>query len=526
MTAPDYRPPPSAGWWVKANRPIFSPRGESVHVGGAPAVTRGTVVAVPEGFQTHQFFLPRVTRGLTIAAPHGASGHTGAAPRILKALHAPPGISLNKGYRPLVGSQYFDDFNRADSASSLGSNWTNRSHTMGINSNAAYGAEGTADNYATYNKAMIQDDMKVTILIDTHQGSSNDSVGILLGSDTSGSGVTLNCLQGSVCQIQSKTSWTNTVTRASRSGMTFDVGDMISLERHGNTYTALKNGDPIGAGLSWVDSSDIVPRDSSHRLVGIRANIPFGVGGGYRRMGSWWAEPVYTPEVIQPTGPLGDWSLVFNEEFTGSSLDLNKWSSTWFGGSGYISNVHTDASNAVVSGGELALTLDDSTTGASINTNPFDNVGNLTKNGFKFIEGAVVEARIKFPGNGTQLYNQAKFWVGDYPYTCMHDIAAVTPAGGLHVSYSSGAGVDSMPAASGYWGGAYHTYTFYRVGDSAVPSVVVYYDGVEQQSYNTNDDSTPMFIGLDLGRQDTETYPAYGTTSRVFVDYVRAWIPA
>jgi hypothetical protein len=46
------------------------------------------------------------------------------------------------------------------------------------------------------------------------------------------------------------------------------TGDTITLRRVGNVYTALKNGNPIGAGLTWTDSGNLLARDANHRLVG------------------------------------------------------------------------------------------------------------------------------------------------------------------------------------------------------------------------------------------------------------------
>src|SRR6476469_9930355 len=87
--------------------------------------------------------------------------------------------------------------------------------------------------------------------------------------------------------IMTKTSWASgLISRAARTGQTVIVGATYALERVGNVYTATVNGGPIGSGLSWTDNFTAVPRDASHRLVGIGALN----GANYRRIDSWSAE--------------------------------------------------------------------------------------------------------------------------------------------------------------------------------------------------------------------------------------------
>jgi hypothetical protein len=183
---------------------------------------------------------------------------------------------------PMAG--YVDAFDRADSTTTLGSDWTPRRNTLGINSNAAYGVDD-ATNYGTYNTPMGAEDVQVNITLGTIEGTGAD-VYIWLGANTTGEGVLCRFLNNDRGNIYSKTGWSidGTSRATASSNQTLATGDVFSLRRIGNVYTALKNGTPI-AGQTWTDYGNVVPRNSSHRLAGL------GVWGGtnYRRINTWQA---------------------------------------------------------------------------------------------------------------------------------------------------------------------------------------------------------------------------------------------
>lgn len=234
----------------------------------------------------------------------------------------------------------------------------------------------------------------------------------------------------------------------------------------------------------------------------------------------------YVPTSPAPTGVPGTWTLAFSDEFNGNSLDHAKWANCVdYPNCGSSNGVYTRPSNATVGDGNLTLTLSDGFNGAEVTTNPHSGA----TSGYEFHTG-VVEAKIYFPGNGTNCYNWPAWWtIGQaaWPTGGENDIAEVVAAGSdvgkMQVAYHwgaiAGAGNDtnrpSFPQ-SGYWCGGYHTYTLNRKATSSD----VYYDGSLVASYATTDGNALQYLLLNVG---SGGYTAYGTTSQVKVDYVRAW---
>lgn len=289
MTEPGFVPPPSPGWWVKKNNVVFPTAAVLTLTGGVPTITRGPTVSPTGATLTLTGGTPTITIGPTVRPTGATLTLTGGTPRLVTEVR-PTGASLTlTGGTPRVGAQYSDDFNRADSTTSIGTNWTNQQFTMGINGNAAYPFSQFVQCYATFTPIMTFDDMIVSITAGTLQAGGNDGVQIVLGANSTGECVVGSFLQGNPASIRSLTAWASETSRATTAGnITYASGDVLSIERTGNVYTVKQNGSTIG--LSWTDSGNIVPRNSTHRIVGLGANT--AGGSGYRRIDAWSAQNI------------------------------------------------------------------------------------------------------------------------------------------------------------------------------------------------------------------------------------------
>jgi len=209
-------------------------------------------------------------------------------------------------------------------------------------------------------------------------------------------------------------------------------------------------------------------------------------------------------------GPGGSWTLVFDDEFDGTSLDSTKWDPNWFGEGGRMDNVGTYARNVSVSNGEVRLRLESSSAGALIHTN-------YTAGRYQLLVGDFVEARVYFPGSGTTIYNWTAWWASgpNWPAAGEHDIAE--GLGPLTVNYHSPSGAHQQGTVSGVWSNAYHVYGLHRRAGAAD----VYWDGVLVKSYATDDNGAGEELIVNNG------YGCMGCTAsigaEVRVDYVRAW---
>ena len=150
-----------------------------------------------------------------------------------------------------------DDFNRADSSSGLGSDWTNQYGVMGISSNRAYPAAAGQYSQASWNTPLGADDMELTITLGPLVGTGRDSILCSIGKNTAGEGVALYRDISTATHILSEDTWvTSNVSRASAT-VSVTAGDTLTLRRVGSLYTILKNGTTTG--ITWDHTGGIVP---------------------------------------------------------------------------------------------------------------------------------------------------------------------------------------------------------------------------------------------------------------------------
>lgn len=186
----------------------------------------------------------------------------------------------------LSGTHLRDDFNRADSATSIGANWTNRYGTMGINGNAAYGLpNGGAWVQASYNSPVTADDMSVGYTVGGNVGTGGDYLMLALGANTAGECVLGYFHDGNQIAVSFETGWGLIGFGTAASGtMAYAPGDFLEVRRSGAAASIYKNG--VYSGLTG--NVPTIPRDSSHRLCGACAYSPSA--GNFRRMDAWQAD--------------------------------------------------------------------------------------------------------------------------------------------------------------------------------------------------------------------------------------------
>lgn len=224
---------------------------------------------------------------------------------------------------------------------------------------------------------------------------------------------------------------------------------------------------------------------------------------------------------VVPVGVPGSWVQTFGDEFSGTAIDPVKW---YVHNGKIMNNVTTRPGNVTVANGEARLQLSDSSTGAMLTTDTVDGVGK--PDGYELPVGSVTEARVWFPGNGTNLYNWPAWWANADPWACggEHDIAeALGENGGVltvnyhHGCYPNVVHDNQRPNPAGYWGGAWHTFALHRAAGTAY----VYWDGRLVHDYPTPDNRDGESLILNVGRGAGPT--VLGAAGAMRVDYVRAW---
>jgi hypothetical protein len=235
---------------------------------------------------------------------------------------------------------------------------------------------------------------------------------------------------------------------------------------------------------------------------------------------------------LVPTGVPGTWNLIFDDEFTGTSLNAANWSTGWFGSgiTGAVSSSEPecyDPSHVVEANSELDLNLTQESESCGGKTQPYTS-GIVTTNGkFSFTYG-FVEVRAWLPAlaNG-QAADWPAIWLDGQSWPNDGEIDLMEGLGGSvcahwHGPTNGGAGYGAgggTGCPAGTFTGGWHTFA----ADWEPGSVTFYYDGKDIGSV-TNSTSTitgfPMYVILNLAGE-----PGGGTTApaTLRIKYVRVW---
>ncbi len=239
-----------------------------------------------------------------------------------------------------------------------------------------------------------------------------------------------------------------------------------------------------------------------------------------------------TPVGPQPLGVSGNWKLILNAQFNGTSLDTNLWRAGWFG-NGVTGPINANET-ACYRPGNVILTGDGTVhmlvtsqysrckgisrvfSGAVLSTNPEDG---RRYGGFQYRYG-LVQARVYVPGSGSTvadwpaIITLGQHWPVDGEDDVMENLEGAVCS---HFHSPGNAPGGDLGGCDPFFGPGWHT-----VSANWEPgSVSWYYDGIEIAHITHGVTSAPMY--LVLVNSVSSKAPGIARASTMRVSYVRVW---
>lgn len=229
---------------------------------------------------------------------------------------------------------------------------------------------------------------------------------------------------------------------------------------------------------------------------------------------------------VRPVGISGSWRLVFDDEFNGSSLDLNKWQPNWLGPNDqavtqYINSEEYecyDPANVKVASGEVVLSVKakkcPSSAGKSAGM-PYTSAMVNTANDFTFTYG-VAEVRMWVGGpDKNHCNNWDAFWLNGEAISSReeYDVAECLDGSfNFHLNPANVFGGQNTGPISGGW----HVFSINWQSSGAT----VYYDGGQIGTITQKVYKKPMYLILQLGIKKGGKIVVPDTMR---IDYARVW---
>ena len=227
--------------------------------------------------------------------------------------------------------------------------------------------------------------------------------------------------------------------------------------------------------------------------------------------------------VPPPLGSHGAWRLIFDDEFSGQTLDTTKWSTGWFG-SGITGGVSStdlqcyDPDEVAVGGGELTLTLIAKSETCAGSRRSYAG-GLISSNGkFSFSHG-FIQVRAWLPADEEgKIADWPAIWADsqNWPIGGELDVVEGLAGSACWHFHTATAAPGGCTLSHGAYAGAWHTFG----ARWATRTVIYYYDGHRVGVIRHGITKSPLYLVISLGASAKRplTVPA---TMRIA--YVRVW---
>ena len=227
-----------------------------------------------------------------------------------------------------------------------------------------------------------------------------------------------------------------------------------------------------------------------------------------------------------PIGIPGSWRMVFDDEFSGSSLDLTKWEPNWFGATStsvtqYVNSLENecyDPANLNEANGELDLNVKAKKCPASAGKSagkPYTSALIDSHTHFTFTYG-VAETRMWVGGSdANHCNNWDAFWLNGLPVSGREEYDVAECLGGLfnfHLNPANIYGGSNTAAISKGW----HVFSI----DWEPTGATVYYDAVKVGTISKSVYKKPMYIIVQLAIHNSGKVVV---PDSMRIDYVRVW---